>query len=60
MALLLGKGEGMCNRVMEVVGECVLYWLGRRKHLLYGLVAVGYWSSILLPCTFPRAVGHSV
>ena len=21
--------EGICNRVMEEVGECVLYWLGR-------------------------------
>ena len=30
MALLLGKGvEGICNREMEDVGECVLYWLGR-------------------------------
>ena len=30
MALLLGKGvEDIRNRVMEYVGECVLYWLGR-------------------------------
>ena len=30
MALLLGKGvEGICNRVMEDVGECILHWLGR-------------------------------
>ena len=29
MALLLGKGVGICNRMMEDVGECVLYWLGR-------------------------------
>ena len=30
VALLLGKGvEGICNRVMEEMGECVLYWLGR-------------------------------
>ena len=41
MALLLGKGvEGICNRVMEDVGECVLYWLGRwwqrMKQLLNG------------------------
>ena len=29
VTLLLGKGEeGICNRVMEDVGECVLYWLG--------------------------------
>ena len=21
--------EGICNRVMEDVGECVLYWFGR-------------------------------
>ena len=39
VALLLGKGvEGICNRVIEDVGECVLYWLGRwwqrRKQLL--------------------------
>ena len=27
VALLLGKGvEGICNRVMEDMGECVLYW----------------------------------
>ena len=41
MVLLLGKGmEDICNRVMEEVGECVVYWLGRwwqrRKQLLYG------------------------
>ena len=41
LAMLLGKGvEGICNRVMEDVGECILYWLGRwwqrRKQLLYG------------------------
>ena len=40
-ALLLGKEvEGICNRVMEEVGGCILYWLGRwwqrRKQLLYG------------------------
>ena len=30
VSLLLGKGmEGICNRVMADVGECVLYWLGR-------------------------------
>ena len=30
VALLWGKGvEGICNRVMEDVGECLLYWLGR-------------------------------
>ena len=32
--------EGVRNRVMDVVGECVVYWLGRwwqrRKQLLYG------------------------
>ena len=37
--ILLGKGrkgdtvgkrvEGICNRVMENVGECILYWLCR-------------------------------
>ena len=52
-AMLLGKGtEGICNRVMEDVGECKLYWLGRwwqkRKQLLYEWVVVGYWSSSLL------------
>ena len=41
VVLLLGKGvEGVCNRVIEEVGECVVYWLGwwwqRRKPLLYG------------------------
>ena len=41
VALLLGNGvEDICNKVMEVVGECVSYWLGiwwqRRKQLLYG------------------------
>ena len=41
VALLLGKGvEGICNRVMEEVGGCVLYWLDRwrqrRKQLSYG------------------------
>ena len=44
VALLLGKGvEGICNicnRVMEDMGECELYWLDRwwqrRKQLLYG------------------------
>ena len=40
MALLLGKGVvGICNRVMEDVRVCVLYWLGRwwqrRKQLLH-------------------------
>ena len=39
-ALLLGKEvEGICNSVMEDVGECIVYWLGRwwqrRKQLLY-------------------------
>ena len=30
VALLLGNEVlGICNRVMEEVGECVLYWLGR-------------------------------
>ena len=30
MPLLLGNGvEGIGNRVMEDVGEYVLYWLGR-------------------------------
>ena len=29
MTLLLERGvEGTCNRVMEDMGECVLYWLG--------------------------------
>ena len=28
--LLLGNGvEGICNKVMKDVGECILYWLGR-------------------------------
>ena len=27
MALLLDKGvEGICNRVMKDMGECILYW----------------------------------
>ena len=30
VALLLAKGvEDICNRVMEDVGECILYWLGK-------------------------------
>ena len=30
VALLLGNGmEGICNRVMEGVGECIVCWLGR-------------------------------
>ncbi len=30
MVLLLEKGvDGICSRVMEDVGECLLYWLGR-------------------------------
>ena len=30
VALVLGEGvEGICNSVMEDVGECVLYWVGR-------------------------------
>ena len=30
VTLLLGKVvKGVCNRVMEEVGECLLYWLGR-------------------------------
>ena len=29
VALLLGKEvEGICNRVIEDMGECALYWLG--------------------------------
>ena len=41
VTLLLGKGvEGICNRVMEDVGESIVYWLDRwwlrRKQLLYG------------------------
>ena len=41
VALLLEKGvEGICNTVMEDVGKCVLYWLGRwwqrRKQMLHG------------------------
>ena len=51
--IAVGKGvEGICNRVMEDVGECVLYWLGRCwqrwKQLLYGSVLVRYWSSSLV------------
>ena len=43
VALLLGKGvEGICNRVIVDVGECILHWLGRwwqrRKQLLYRLL----------------------
>ena len=53
MPLLLGNGvEGIGNRVIEDVGEYVLYWLGRwwqrRKQLFYGKFFVGYWSSSLL------------
>ena len=30
VALLLGKGvEGVCNKVLEEVGKCIEYWLGR-------------------------------
>ncbi len=30
MALLLGKEvEGICNRMIEDVGECILQWFGR-------------------------------
>ena len=30
MALLLGKGvEGVSDTVMEEVGECVMYWVGK-------------------------------
>ena len=41
VTLLLGRGvEGICNKVMADVEECVLYWLGRwwqrRKQLLHG------------------------
>ena len=41
VSLLLGKRvEDICNRVMEDVGEYVLYWLDRwwqrKKQLLYG------------------------
>ena len=41
VVLLLEKWvESICNRVMEEVGECIVYWLGRqwqrRKQLLYG------------------------
>ena len=42
VALLMGekRGGGLCNRVMEEVGECEEYWLDRwwqrRMQLLYG------------------------
>ena len=41
VALLLGKRvEGICNRVMEEVAECIVHWLGRwwqrRKQLMFG------------------------
>ena len=30
VTLLLGKGvDDMCNRMMEDLGDCILYWLGR-------------------------------
>ena len=33
MTLLLGERvEGLCNRVMEEVGECIVYWLSRWWH----------------------------
>ena len=40
VALLLGKGvERISDTVMEEVGECILYWIGkwwqRRKDLMY-------------------------
>ena len=55
VALLLGKGvEGVNKTVMEEVGRCIMYWIGkwwqRRKDLLYGGLMAGFWS--------PRA-GHS-
>ena len=45
-----GKGvEGACDTVMEEVGECVMYWIGkwwqRRKDLFCGeLMDGGFWS----------------
>ena len=49
VALLLGKGlEGVSGTVMEEVGECTMYWIGkwwqRRKDLLYGELMDGFWS----------------
>ena len=38
-ALLLGKGVGVSDTVMEKMGECNMYWIGKwwqsRKDLLY-------------------------
>ena len=35
-------GEGTCSRVVEDVGECLVYWLGRqwprRKQLMYSCI----------------------
>ena len=48
VALLLGKGvEGVSDTVMEEVGECIMYWIGkwwqRRKYLLYGELIDSFW-----------------
>ena len=54
VTLLLGKSvEGVSDTVMEEVGECIMYWIGkwwqRRKDLLYGELMDRFRSPPLPP-----------
>ena len=47
LAFLLGKGvKGVSDIVVEEIGKCIMYWLGkwwqRRKDLLYGELMDGF------------------
>ena len=64
VALLLGGVEGVSDTVMEEVGECVMYWIGkwwqRKKDLLHGEVMDGFWSPLLHPSYEQLDTAHAL
>ena len=54
VVLLLGKGvERVSDPVMEEIGKCIMYWIGklwqRRKDLLYVELMYRFWFPPLPP-----------
>ena len=58
---IVGNGMvGVSDTVMEEVGDCIMYWIGKwwqkRKDLLYGELMDRFWSPPLPPLW---TAGHS-